>query len=117
MRHALIGRAWKERANALRILGDYVGAGSALDNAERSFRKVPHSELELARIQFVRATVYEKSEKLDRATDLAFQCAEQFSRLGQTRWRVSALMIIGGVRQKQSRFAEARDLFLSLIPS
>lgn len=115
MRHPLIGTAWKERANALRMLGDYVAALNALDHAERAFRNARFADLELARIQFIRATVYEKTEKLERATELALQCADEFSRLGQLKWRVSALMIIGGVRQKQSRFAEAREIFSSLI--
>ena len=63
LRHTLIGTASKKRANALRYLGDYGAAQLAFDHAEREFRDIPHAEIELARIQFGRATVYEKSEK------------------------------------------------------
>jgi tetratricopeptide (TPR) repeat protein len=117
MRSALIGTAWKERANALRIMGDYTAAESAFDHAERAYRSTPYAESELARIQFGRATVYEKKEQLDRAMELALESAATFERLGDPRRRIGALMIVGGVQQKRFLFAEARKTFLDLIPA
>jgi tetratricopeptide (TPR) repeat protein len=116
MRFALIGSAWKERANALRMMGDYTAAESAFDSAERAFRKTPYAESELARIQFGRATVLEKSEKLDRAMELALESAAAFEALGDRRRRIHSMIIVGGVRQKRSMYAEARKTFLDLIP-
>ena len=116
LRHTLIANAWKERGNALSALCDYPAAHDAFDHAERAFRKVPEAELELARISFGRATVYEKSEKLDRALALANEAAEAFRRLRSPEFRISALMVVANVRQKQGAFREARELCLALVP-
>jgi tetratricopeptide (TPR) repeat protein len=116
LRHSLIANAWKERGNALSALCDYPAAHDAFDHTERAFRKVPHAELELARVTFCRATVYEKSEKLDRAFALAGEAAEAFRRLRNPKLRISALMVVAAVRQKQGAFREARELCLELIP-
>jgi tetratricopeptide (TPR) repeat protein len=115
LRHTLIANAWKERGNSLSTLCDYPAAHDAFDHAERAFRKVPQAELELARVLFCRATVYEKSEKLDRALVLANEAAEAFRRLRKPELRIAALMVVAAVRQKQGAFREARELCLELI--
>jgi tetratricopeptide (TPR) repeat protein len=116
LRHTLIANAWKERANALSALCDYTAAHDAFDHAERAFRKVPQAELELARVTFGRATLFEKSEQLDRAEGLAEEAAETFLRLRNPTLRISALIVVSNVRQKQGRFREARELCLALVP-
>jgi tetratricopeptide (TPR) repeat protein len=116
LRHTLVANAWKERGNALSALCDYAAAHDAFDHTERAFRKVPHAEVELARVTLCRATVYEKSEKLNQALALASEAAEAFHRLRTPQFRIWALMVVANVRQKQGAFREARELCLELVP-
>lgn len=115
MRSTLIGTAWMECGSASCMMGDYPAALSAYDRAERAFRNVPECELDLARVKYGQATVYQFSEKLDRATELAIESAKRFQRLGEIKRRIAASMLLAEVRAKQSRFAEAYDMYQVLL--
>src|ERR1044071_1206380 len=56
-----------QRANALRYLGKFKEADEALNEAERAIRETSVADFDLAIIQYVRATVGMKSERLHEA--------------------------------------------------
>src|SRR5262249_8150271 len=66
----LRGTAWKEQANALRLLGRYDAALDALARAEREFRKAPSAPLGPAMVDYVRAVVHYERGELSRAHEL-----------------------------------------------
>jgi tetratricopeptide (TPR) repeat protein len=90
------GTAWKERANALRYLGRFREAETALDEAEKAFRvgRCPEP-FDLAIVSYVRATVYCAMERFDDAIATARIAAKTFYEYGDTRRYLSALMAEG----------------------
>ncbi|HEX7151855.1 MAG TPA: tetratricopeptide repeat protein [Thermoanaerobaculia bacterium] len=111
----LRGNAWLERANVLRYLGRYPEALDALDIAQARFEETPVAAFSVALVDFVRAGVFFKSEKLDDAMRLARQSARTFRQFGEEERYVHAKLIQGGVLFHQQQFAEALELFLSLM--
>ncbi|MCA1733951.1 MAG: hypothetical protein LC732_10155 [Acidobacteria bacterium] len=57
------GNAWKDRANALRLRGEFQDALWALDEAERQYRQQPIPEFDLATADYVRATVLVETDE------------------------------------------------------
>ncbi|HKO57513.1 MAG TPA: tetratricopeptide repeat protein [Thermoanaerobaculia bacterium] len=111
----LRGTAWKDLANALRFLGNYQEALDALDRADRAFRRVPASVLHQAIVQFVRATVLMKSERLDEAEPLARSSAATFASLGQSTRYIDATLLVAAVLAKRGEHKRARQLNLELL--
>jgi tetratricopeptide (TPR) repeat protein len=111
----LRGTAWKDLANALRFLGSYQAALDALDRADRAFRRVPASVLHRAIVQFVRATVFMKSERLDEAEPLARSSAATFASLGQSARYIDATLLVAAVLTKREENERARKLNLELL--
>jgi tetratricopeptide (TPR) repeat protein len=64
---ALRGDAWKERANALRYLGEYRRAHQAINRAESAYRRLAPCDLHVAVARYVRGTILWKSEDFDAA--------------------------------------------------
>jgi tetratricopeptide (TPR) repeat protein len=112
---SLIGTAWKERANALRYLGSYPTALEALDRAARAYRHLPLPDFELAIVSFVRATIFQKSEQLDRAIALAEESARVFASFGDRQRYVFARMVTASAFFHQQRYAQALEVFTDLI--
>ncbi len=63
----LRGMAWKDRANALRYLGRYGEALVSLDEAAAAYQQLHANALELAVVDFVRATVLMSGDQFDEA--------------------------------------------------
>ncbi|MEA2165025.1 MAG: hypothetical protein QOK37_3152 [Thermoanaerobaculia bacterium] len=90
------GTAFKERANALRYLGRFREAETALDEAEKSFRACERPEpFDLAIVSYVRATVYCQMERFEEAIATARIAAQTFYEYGDTRRYLAALMAEG----------------------
>lgn len=109
------GSAWKERANALRLLGRIQDALWSLDEAGRNYRSQAVPEFDLATIDYVRATALLDTDRVDEARALAASSATTFLEYGDTRRflhariaEASALYNLGSKRQ-------ARDVFLALL--
>jgi tetratricopeptide (TPR) repeat protein len=98
--HGLRGLAWKDRANALRYLGRYGDALASLDESERAYRLLRASSLELAVVDFVRATVLVSGDRFDDALVCVRRCAPVFREHREE------------VRYRHSRLLEATVLFM-----
>lgn len=89
-----LGTAWKERANALRYLGRFRECDEALDRADEAFQSDEHVEaFDLAIVEYVRATLYGKTERFDDAVALARSAAATFHLYGDSRRYLSALLV------------------------
>jgi tetratricopeptide (TPR) repeat protein len=107
-----LGVAWKERANALRLLGRFKDADEALTRAEEAFRKDPGTTAhDLATVWFGRATVYMKSERLQEAGELAAAAARNFLEFGDTARYLNALLVRGSVLYLRGDHAAAASVF------
>lgn len=113
--HESRGRAWLERANALRYVGRFPEALAALDTAEASYSQTFIPEYPLALAAYVRSVIFMKSEKLEEALSLARSCAATFLEFGEDERFVHARIVEGGALFLQNRHAEARDVFQSLL--
>ena len=98
--HGLRGLAWKDRANALRYLGRYGDALASLDEAERAYRMLRASAMELAVVDFVRATVLVSGDRFEDALVCVRRCATVFRDYREE------------VRYRHSRLLEATILFM-----
>ncbi|MCU1347969.1 MAG: hypothetical protein JWO56_999 [Acidobacteria bacterium] len=76
--HGLRGLAWKDRANALRYLGRYGDALASLDESERAYRMLRAGALELAVVDFVRATVLVSGDRFDDSLVCVRRCTPVF---------------------------------------
>lgn len=110
----LQGLAWKERANACRYLNRYDEAFNACDHAERAYRRLLVHDSEIAVMQYVRATILWKQQRLDEALPVARACAESFAGLrDHPRW-IGAKVLEGSILGDLHASAAARDIFLAL---
>lgn len=98
--HGLRGLAWKDRANALRYLGRYGDALASLDESERAYRLLRASALELAVVDFVRATVLVSGDRFEDALVCVRRCTPVFRDYREE------------VRYRHSRLLEATILFM-----
>ena len=111
----LRGGAWLERANALRYLGRFAEALDALDIAENAYARTPVATFSLALVQYLRSVIFFETERLDEATRLARGAARVFRQFGEDERFIHAKIVEGGVLFHRNRFAEALDLFMSLV--
>lgn len=111
----LRGGAWLERANVLRYLGRHLEALDATDIAARAYAQSPVAIFSTALVDYLRAVIYVEIERPDEALKLVRKCARIFKQFGEDERYVHAKMVEATVLFDQSRFREARDLFLSLV--
>lgn len=110
----LRGLARKECANAQRYLGDLPAAHAELDRAERAYRRLASNDLELASVDYVRATVLWEQQRFDDALQLGRRCAATFARLGdRDRW-VAARILEGSILCDAHDGANALRIFMEL---
>lgn len=110
----LHGLAWKERANACRYLNRYADALDALDRAARAYRRLLQNDLELTVVEYIRATVLWKQQRLDEALALARAVSDRFASLGeQGRW-IDSQLLQGSILYDMQATVAARDLFIRL---
>lgn len=94
-RAACAVQAHIQRANALRYLGKFKEADDALAEAERLIPGTPVADFDLAIIQYVRATVWFKSERVAEAMPLARAAARTFHQYGDSPREMAAVMAEG----------------------
>ncbi|HVR37850.1 MAG TPA: hypothetical protein VMU84_02055 [Thermoanaerobaculia bacterium] len=111
----LRGTAWKERANALRLLGRLRDAVDAVDAAEDAFRHLHFSAFGLAGVEYVRATLLWERGEYTEALRLAIECAEEFDELGDDSRVVLARNLEAHVRVATGETRAAREIFEQLL--
>jgi tetratricopeptide (TPR) repeat protein len=113
--HQLRGTAWKERANALMLLGQFREAHQSLDRAQRAYGKTPHNALGLSIVALVRAGVYYEQGLLDEAMQLAERAEVGFAHADDTKRRMDAVFLRGIITFEAGSPNGALPLFLQLI--
>jgi len=112
--YELRGTAWKERANAQMLLGDFAGALDSLTRAERSYKRLTSPSLGLATVALVRAGVYYSQQKLDEAAATAERAEYSFAHLGDDERRISALYLRANIKYEMRDLDGAFALFTQL---
>jgi tetratricopeptide (TPR) repeat protein len=84
--------AYRERANALRYLGRFSEALDALEAAEKFVADTAAADFDRAIINYIRASILMKSERLTEATALARSAARTFQAYGDAQREVAAVM-------------------------
>jgi tetratricopeptide (TPR) repeat protein len=110
----LRGAAWKERANALRVAGQYPAALDALTNAERAYRKLRSPGFGLASVALVRAGVLLEQDQLVEAAVWAEKAAAGFAHLGQEERRMRAVFLYGAIKYKGGDVATGVNMFVQV---
>ena len=92
--HFCMALSLRERANALRYLGRFTEALEALDSAETLFDESPAADPhDLAIVQYIRATVFVESERLDEARSASREAAKVFREYGDGPRELVALQV------------------------
>ena len=91
------GTAWKQRANALVRLGRFPAAFEALERAEREYRLVPRSDLDLAAVTYIRATLFYEQEEQARARHYATESTRVFLHRGQSEMYFASRLLEGAI--------------------
>jgi tetratricopeptide (TPR) repeat protein len=111
----LRGTAWKERANALRLLGKYEDALVALDRATDAFRQAPLAPIGPASVKFIRATVLYERGELEDAFRLAEESAAEFSHFGDIDRVMRARQLQANIRFHQGDIPAARKVYEEIL--
>lgn len=109
--HELRGTAWKERANALLVLGDFPAALDALTHAERAYRHLKSAGLGLSTVALVRASALCEQDRLAEAAAWAEKAEQGFAHIGQNERRTRAVFLRGSITYEAGDFATAIQLF------
>lgn len=107
----LRGAAWKERANALRVAGEFPSALDALTHAERAYRNLRSPGFGLSSVALVRAGVLLEQDRLDDAAAWAEKAEAGFAHLGQEERRMRAVFLRGSIQYEAAEIASAVKLF------
>lgn len=105
-----LAHAWEQLGDALRCTGEPRSAVRALTAARRLLREDP---IALARIYYRHAEVAERTESLTDAVRWLKRSIRNVDGRGEgeaVAWRARSLSYLGGVRNRQGRFAEATRL-------
>lgn len=113
--HLLRGLAWKERANAMRFIGEYPEALVSLDRSEREFRQLLVPPIELGNTAYIRAVVLTYMDRLDEAERFAAESAEIFGAFkDMERWLLSTAAQ-ATILYYRSDYASALTIFGRLL--
>jgi tetratricopeptide (TPR) repeat protein len=107
----LRGAAWKERANALRVAGEYPAALDALENAKRAYENLRSPDFGLASVALTRAGIFLEQDRLDEAAAWAEQAEVDFASLSQEERRMRAVFLRGSIKYEAGDIAAAVELF------
>jgi len=113
--YEVIGSAWKERANALRLLGEFREALESLKRAERAYRELTDAGVPLATVAFVRAAVFYEQQRLDEAADMAEIAERGFAHGGEDDRRMKALYLRANVHYESRNIAAAMPLYRRVL--
>ncbi|HEU4886457.1 MAG TPA: hypothetical protein VFV49_01125 [Thermoanaerobaculia bacterium] len=107
----LRGAAWKERANALRVAGEFPAALEALTHAERAYHNLASPGFGLASVALIRAGVLLEQDRLDEAAVWAEKAEAGFAGMGQEERRIRAVFLRGSIKYEAGEIATAVKLF------
>lgn len=113
--HDLRATAWKERANALRLLGKFDAALDALGHADNEYRRVPAAPLGPAVVAYIRGIVHFERGELARARELYVQAADVFSALGEVDRYMRARHVLANVLLRQGLVREAKTTYEEIL--
>jgi tetratricopeptide (TPR) repeat protein len=113
--HDLRGNAWKERAGALTVMGEYGAALQALDCAEREFVLTPGAPLGKAIVQHVRAIVHYSRGDLATAMLLAKESAAEYETLGETNLSMGVRHLAANIAFAKGAIREARSMYADVL--
>jgi tetratricopeptide (TPR) repeat protein len=116
MRAQALGIAWQAVGKTLSFLGRYEKAVDTFEWAEVDAG--PHASLyQVATIRLDLASTYQEMGKYDKARAILVECQEVFRLHGATEMVVLAGIQEGQLLQRQSRYREAREVYLLLLTS
>ena len=113
--HSLRGEAWKEQANALRYLGRYPQALTALDAAEEELSQNPHDVSGWISATYVRAWILTEQEDFERAQRLAGEAAQRAFSVGDEQRYRNSRHLLGTIRFYLRDFTGARAIYEELL--
>ena len=113
--YRLRGTAWKERANAQLLLGEFPQAHESLDHAERAYSRTPHNGLGLSIVALVRAGVLKEQERFDEAMVLAERAERGFGHAGDEKRRMDAAFLRGSIMCEAGNADGALPIFRRII--
>ncbi|MGH9419362.1 MAG: hypothetical protein ACRD3J_05250, partial [Thermoanaerobaculia bacterium] len=113
--HMLRGVAWKERANAMRFIGEYPEALTSLDRSDREFRQLPVRSIELGNTAYIRSVVLTYMDRLDDAERFAAEGADLFATFGDTERWVLATAAQAAILYYRSEYSSALAIFERLL--
>lgn len=113
--YELRGTAWKERANALRLLGDFTEALESLRRAERAYRQLAEAGVPLANVAFVRAAVFYEQQRLEEAAQVAEVAERGFAHAGEEDRRMKALYLRANIHYESQDIASAITLYRQVL--
>jgi hypothetical protein len=93
----LRGAAWKARANALLVSGEFVAAHEALTHADRAYRRLNSPAFGLSAVAITRASVFCEQGRLEEAAASAEAAELGFAHLGQDERRMHAVFARGSI--------------------
>lgn len=91
--YQLRGTAWKERAKAQLLLGDFPPALESLNHAERAFKETAHNALGLSIVALLRSGVFYEQGRLDDAAAMAERAERGFAHAGDEKRRMDAAFL------------------------
>jgi tetratricopeptide (TPR) repeat protein len=116
IRAQILGTAWKNRANALRHVGEYHQAFEALEEASRAYSASSVSAFDLATVDYVRATTHYFMDHYEEARSLVQRAAAVFREFGDHRRVAHARILEASIAFESGDAARARDIFYELLP-
>jgi tetratricopeptide (TPR) repeat protein len=109
--------ALRERANALRYLGQFTEALQALEYAERFLDATPAADpFDLAVLWLCRATVFMKSDRLSEGVIVAREAARIFQEYGDSDRQLAAAMVEASCLMFAGHPRDAVDAYEHVIP-
>jgi tetratricopeptide (TPR) repeat protein len=113
--YQLRGTAWKERANAQMLLGQFPQAHGSLDRAERAYGNTPHSGLGLSIADLVRAGVFYAQLLPDEAMATAERAERGFAHAGDGKRLMDAAFLRASIMFESGNANGALPIFQRII--
>jgi tetratricopeptide (TPR) repeat protein len=113
--HDLRATAWKERAGALTVLGEYAAAFVALDHAHAEFSLAPSAPLGAVIVEHARAIIHYYRGELDHAIRLAADSASAYAALGESGLCMRARHLSANIAFAAGNIRKARSIYEDLL--
>ena len=110
-------QAWKDRGQALCYVARYDDALHALDRAESILEPFGTLAHDRATVRLTRATALQDIERYDESLQLLTSCRDVFHDHGDARLELFCGITHGMLLHRLRRFAEAREMYESLLPA